>query len=124
MPLSQPSFTKGAVMQTITLPLAANGIPVQIIVSGPVPTGTEPAVNDAYLRHAKSLIGAIERMPSGVTDRLLWLWLGKELDAARDCLSFDPDGWHRRKVDTLYAAWEVLNTRVNPTVEHADNATG
>ena len=102
-------------MQVITLPLAGNSVPVQINVNGPVPTGTEPAVNDAYLRHAKSLLGAIERMPCGVSDRLLWLWLGRELDAAREAAAgYDPDGWHKRKVDTLYAAWEVLNVRVNP----------
>lgn len=103
-------------MQVITLPVAGGKIPVQINVSGPVPTGTEPAVNDAYLRHAKSLFGVIhERLPGGLTDRLLWLWLGNELDNAREAAAgYDPDGWHKRKVDTLYAAWEVLNVRVNP----------
>jgi hypothetical protein len=92
--------------------------PVQININKPLPQGTEPQITQQYFDQAKAIFDALSSsLPCGVGDRLLWLWLGSELDSARKSADWDKNAFNVHKRDTLYAAWELLDNRVNPPKE-------
>jgi hypothetical protein len=105
-------------MKTINAFLASGAFPSQITINKPIPNGTEPQVTQQYFDQAKAIFNALSSsLPSGVGDRLLWLWLGSELDCARKNADHEPNAYNLHRRDTLYAAWELLDERINSPKE-------